>query len=284
MVSGNKSPEQERTRGKTVSESRKRSLQDSSRGKKALKIGGPSNIPSTTRVLRSRQVETIFTNREFSPVEVDEKDEAIQDTVNRVFSSGREIVLGGGSSSKKPAEPGTSGNANPMHVGLKKVAAKIISFMDLRLEDLAENDLFKVELIVATSALDETLPIQIRVLEGWKLVCAKAVDCSDCISKVKPVIEEGKKSEQEMLLKIENLEKELAVAKAGFAKIRSTNDRLTTRLERYESINASMVLTLERTDLELKEARKAYAAAEKDVEALDKKRTMLKSSLLEIMS
>ncbi|MED6120739.1 hypothetical protein PIB30_023852 [Stylosanthes scabra] len=137
---------------------------------------------------------------------------------------------------------------------LSKIATKVLPFLDLPLEDLVANDQLKIELTDAAGTLDEHLPMS-EVRLGQQ------------------------RSEQEMVLKIEALENELAAATVGLANIRSTNEGLSTKLDRYEETNVLMVNALKNANLDPKRAQEAYAAAKKDAEALKDRRNRLKSSL-----
>ncbi|MED6226267.1 hypothetical protein PIB30_101907 [Stylosanthes scabra] len=188
--------DRQQTRGKVIAlESRKRSTRGHSRGlspNKALRIGGTSQTPATTRVLR--MVRTPFSNRESSPIDTDEENEEGQEVplqapltspaleapsptehahskpqeqdlnlllsqAKQVYSSGGKVPLGGGISSKETAEPEAVRSITSASATLSRIAAKIISLLAFPLEDLATNDKLKVELIVAISILDDELPV-----------------------------------------------------------------------------------------------------------------------------
>ncbi|MED6196323.1 hypothetical protein PIB30_046434 [Stylosanthes scabra] len=205
---------------------------------------------------------------ETSPVRVDEGDGAddqdlelgqLLSQAKQVFSSGCRVAPGSGHGG------GTSVARHGPSVLLSKIAAKVLPFLDLPLEDLVASDQFKTELLdAANNTLDEHLPVSEarlgkefvdfiselcsvdisplvarkeeldKVTVGWELLCKKDANCQAACSRIKPVLDQGKKSEQEMILKIEALENELAAAKVGLDNIRATNEGLSFKLDCYE--------------------------------------------------
>ncbi|MED6119798.1 hypothetical protein PIB30_015094 [Stylosanthes scabra] len=305
--------EKERDRGKDkASESRKRSSWDLPKGSKALRIGDSLATPATTRVLRSRWLRTPFTNKETSPVRADEGGEAddqdlelgqLLSQAKHVFSSGGRVApsqgYGGGTSVTRPGPS----------VLLSKIATKVLPFLDLPLEDLVASSQFRTELMDTNSTLDEHLPVSEarlgkefvdfiselcsvdispliawkeeldKVTAGWELFCKKDADYQAACSRIRPILDQGKKLEQEMILKIEALGNELAAAKVGLDNIRSIKEGLSIKLDCYEKTNTLMVDARKRAVRALEQAQEAYAVAEQSVKSLDDRRNCLKASL-----
>ncbi|MED6163968.1 hypothetical protein PIB30_085102, partial [Stylosanthes scabra] len=253
---------------------------------KALKIGESSHTPATTRVLRFRQIRTTFVNRESSPIDADEEIEADQETptqallthaaleptpphesvvsqthpesqdqdldllisqAKQVYSSGGKVPLGGGTSSKEAAELGAAKGVPSMSAKLSKIAAKIISFLGLPLEDLAANDKLKAELIGAIILADRKKDLD-AIVDGWKLLCRRAVGCSEATSQIFQVLEQGKKSEQEAVAQIKALEDELAVVRAesDMGKGREAYNAAEKKVEAFDKLCAHLKLSHER--------------------------------------
>ncbi|MED6151867.1 hypothetical protein PIB30_086497 [Stylosanthes scabra] len=154
----------------------------------------------------------------------------------QVYTSGGKVSLNGGTSSKDVAAEPEVGNALPKSATLSRVAAKIMSLLGFPLEDLATDDKMKDELISAINTLDKELPISEddlihefgdlvsglyssdflalagqkkeldAVVEGWKLLCRRAIDCSEASVQISQVLEQGRKSEQEAVARVEALE------------------------------------------------------------------------------
>ncbi|MED6128840.1 hypothetical protein PIB30_101900, partial [Stylosanthes scabra] len=292
----------------------------------------------------SRQIRTTFVNRESSPIDANEESEEEQGVPTKAlltpptleaipphesaaahtrpepqdqdlnlllsrdkqaYPSGGKVPLGGSTSSKEAVEPGAVRGVPSASVKLSKVAAKIISFLGLPLEDLAANDKLKAELIGAISMLDDELPVSKAglihqfgdfisglysadllalkdlnaIVDGWKLLCRRAVECSEATSQIFQVLEQGRKSEQEAVARIKVLEDELAAIKVGLANIKSTNDGLSEKLKRYEGNKASLTFAVSKAELDMGKACEVYNAAEKKVEAFDKLCAHLKLSL-----
>ncbi|MED6148280.1 hypothetical protein PIB30_051626 [Stylosanthes scabra] len=227
----------------------------------------------------------------------------------QVYSSGGKVPLGGGVDSKETAEPEAVRGVPPVPATLSKIAARIISLLGFPLEDLATNDKLKADLISAINVLDDELLVseadlthQFRdfvsglyssdllaladrkkeldvVVDGWKLLCRRAVNCSEAISQISQVLEQGKKSEQKAVARIKALEDELAVVKEDLANIRSANDDLSNKLKHYEGNKASLASTASKAESDMGKARASYNAAEKKVEAFDQLCAHLKLSL-----
>ncbi|MED6223349.1 hypothetical protein PIB30_073140, partial [Stylosanthes scabra] len=151
-----------KTRGKVIAlESRKRSTRGCSSGlspNKALRIGGTSHTPATTRVLRFR---TTFSNRESSPIDAHKENEERQEVsseapltspaleapsptehahsepqeqdLNLLLSQAKQVYslrgkfpLGGGTDSKETTEPEAVRSVPSASATLSTIAAKII--------------------------------------------------------------------------------------------------------------------------------------------------------------
>ncbi|MED6127393.1 hypothetical protein PIB30_087728 [Stylosanthes scabra] len=227
----------------------------------------------------------------------------------QVYSSGGKVPLGGGTSSKEVVEPGAAKGVPSTSAKLSKIAAKIISFLGLPLEDLAANNKLKAELIGAINMLDDELPVLEAglthqfgdfifglysanvlaladrkkdldaIVDGWKLLCRRAVECSEATLQIFQVLEQGRKSEQEAVARIKALEDELAAVKVGLANIKSTNGGLLEKLKRYEGNKASLTSAVSKAESNMGKAREVYNATEKKVEAFDKLCAHLKLSL-----
>ncbi|MED6222332.1 hypothetical protein PIB30_063303 [Stylosanthes scabra] len=227
----------------------------------------------------------------------------------QVYSSGGKVPLSGGVGSKETAEPEAVGDVPPIPATLSKIAAKIIPLLGFPLEDLATDDKLKADLISAVNTLDDELPVSEAdlihqfgdfvsglyssnflaladqkkeldaVVDGWKLLCRRAVDCSEATLQISQILEQGKKSEQEAVVQIEALEDELAVAKEGLANIRSANEDLSDKLKRYEGNKASLASVTFKAETDTGRVRASFNATEKKVEAFDQLCTRLKLSL-----
>ncbi|MED6137054.1 hypothetical protein PIB30_061358 [Stylosanthes scabra] len=157
----------------------------------------------------------------------------------QVYSSGGKVPLSRGTGSKDTAsEPEVIGDAPPTPATLSRVAAKIMSLLGFPLEDLATDDKLKAELISAINTLDNELSILEvdlihqfgdfvsglyssdllalagqkkeldAIVEGWKLLCRRAVDCSEASVQISQVLDQGRKSEQEAVARVEAMEVE----------------------------------------------------------------------------
>ncbi|MED6192375.1 hypothetical protein PIB30_009453 [Stylosanthes scabra] len=289
-VASDSDREKKRDRGKAkASEPRKRSAWDLPKSSKALRIGDSSATPAATRVLRSRRLRTPFTNKETSPVRVDKGDGADDQDLElgQLLSHAKQVFSSGGRVAPGPGHAGGTSVTRPgSSVLLSKVVAKVLPFLDLPLEDLVASDQFRTELLDANSTLDEHLPVSEASL-GKEFLDFISELCSVDISPLVAQKEElGKtcsgsreKSEQEMILKIEVLENELAAAKVGLDNIRVTNEGLSIKLDCYEKTNTLMVDAQKRAARDLEQAQEAYAVAEQSVKSLDDRRNRLKASL-----
>ncbi|MED6214146.1 hypothetical protein PIB30_100120, partial [Stylosanthes scabra] len=284
---------------------------------KALRIGETSLTPATTQVLRVRgSVDTpAFEAEAPSPIErprfepQEQNLNLLLSQAKQVYSSGGKVPLGGGVGSKETVQPEAVRGVPPVPATLSKIAARILSFLGFPLEDLATNDKLKADLISAINVLDDELPVseadlthQFRdfvsgvyssdllaladrkkelaaVVDGWKLLCRRAVDCSEDTSQISQVLEQGKKSEQEVVARIKALEDELAAVKEGLANIRSANDDLSDKLKHCEGSKASLASTTFKAESDTGKACASYNAAEKKVEAFDQLCAHLKLSL-----
>ncbi|MED6212445.1 hypothetical protein PIB30_083428 [Stylosanthes scabra] len=227
----------------------------------------------------------------------------------QVYSSGGKVPLNRGTSSKDAAAEPEVGNAPPISATLSRVAAKIMSLLGFPLEDLATDDKLKAELISAINTLDNELPILEAdlihefgdfvsglyssdllalegqkkeldaIVEGWKLLCRRAVNCSKATVQISQVLDQGRKSEQEAVARVEALEIKLATAKEGLANIWSANEDLSGKLKRYEENKASLATMTFKAETDMGNARASFNAAEKKVESLGQLRTRLKLSL-----
>ncbi|MED6200571.1 hypothetical protein PIB30_086482 [Stylosanthes scabra] len=227
----------------------------------------------------------------------------------QVYSLGGKVPLSGGAGPKETVEPAAAGNVPPIPATLSKITAKIISLLGFPLEDLATYDKLKADLISAVNTLDDELPVSEddlihqfgdfvpglyssdllaladqkkeldAVVDGWKLLCRRAFDCSEATLQMSQVLEQGKKSEQEAVARIEALEDELVAAKEGLANIRSANEDLSDKLKRYEGNKASLASATSKAKIDMGRARASFNAAEKKVEAFDQLCTRLKLSL-----
>ncbi|MED6188798.1 hypothetical protein PIB30_089314 [Stylosanthes scabra] len=196
----------------------------------------------------------------------------------QVYSSGGKTPLREGTRLKKVVELEAAKVIPSTFANLAKIAAKILPILGLPLEELAANDQHKADLISAISALDDELPpleasfihqfgdfisglysashlaLADRktdldaVVDGWKLLCRKAVGCSEDTLQISQVLEQGNKSEQEAVSRIKTLEDELAAVRAGLANIKSTNDGLLEKLKRYGGIKTSMASAVSTTE------------------------------------
>ncbi|MED6136261.1 hypothetical protein PIB30_054446 [Stylosanthes scabra] len=312
-------PDRQQGRGKAIaSRSRKRSIRGYSRGlplNKALRIGETSHTPAITRVLRALFTTPALEAEAPLPTEraCFEPQEQSLDLflaqAKQVYSSGGKVPLGGGVGLKEIVEPEAARNVPPIPATLSKIAARIISLLGFPLEDLATNDKLKADLISAINALDDELSVSEAdlihqfgdfvfglyssnllaladrkkeldaVVDGWKLLCRRAVNCSEVTLQISQVLEQGKKSEQEAVARIEALEDELAAVKEGLANIRSANDDLSDKLKRYEGNKASLASAASKGETNMGGACASYNAAEKKVEAFDQLCTRLKLSL-----
>ncbi|MED6138616.1 hypothetical protein PIB30_075954 [Stylosanthes scabra] len=214
----------------------------------------------------------------------------------QVYSSGGKVPLNRGTGSKEVAAEPEVGDAPPIPATLSRVAAKIMSLLGFPLEDLATDDKLKAELIsmltlsislVTVSGLYSSDLLALAgqkkeldaVVEGWKLLCLRAVDCSEASVQISQVLDQGRKSEQEAVARVESLEVELAAAKEGLANIRSANEDLSGKLKLYEENKASLATMTFKAETDMGNARASFNAAEKKVESLDELRTRLKLSL-----
>ncbi|MED6174214.1 hypothetical protein PIB30_066962 [Stylosanthes scabra] len=212
-------------------------------------------------------------------------------------------------SSSEVTAPSSPEHAPPISATLSRVAAKIMLLLGFPLEDLATDDKLKAELTSAINTLDNELPISEAdlihefgdfvsglyssdllalvgqkkelnaVVEGWKLLCRRAVDCSEASVQISQVLDQGRKSEQEAVARVKALEIELATAKEGLANIQSAKEDLSGKLKRYEENKASLATATFKAETDMGNARASFNAAEKKVESLDQLRTRLKLSL-----
>ncbi|MED6116427.1 hypothetical protein PIB30_100281 [Stylosanthes scabra] len=171
-----------------------------------------------------------------------------EQSLDLLFSQAKQVYSSGG---KVPLSRGAeaAGDVPPIPATLSKIAAKIISLLAFPLEDLATDDTLKADLISAVNTLDDELPVLEAdliyqfgdfvsglyssylldlagqkkeldtVVDGWKLLCQRAFDCSEATLQISQVLDQGRKSEQEAVARIEALEDELAAAKEGLANI-----------------------------------------------------------------
>ncbi|MED6149718.1 hypothetical protein PIB30_065262 [Stylosanthes scabra] len=302
--------DRQQDRGKAIaSGSRKRNTRSHSRGlpsKKALRIGESSRTPATARVLRPRQARTPFSNKESSPIEADEEDTEGEDVPPQTLFTTPTLAVAAPSSSehtrsepragsKDTAEPEATGDVPPIPATLSRVAAKIMSLLGFPLEDLATDDKLKADLISAINTLDDELPVSeadlihqfddfVSGLYSSDLLALadhkkEAVDCLEATLQISQVLDQGRKSEQEAVARVEALEVELVAAKEGLANIRSANEDLLGKLKRYEENKASLATATFKAEIDMGRARASFNAAEKKVEALDQLCNRLKLSL-----
>ncbi|MED6150049.1 hypothetical protein PIB30_068424 [Stylosanthes scabra] len=150
--------------------------------------------------------------------------------------SRRQCPFGWSVGSKETAEPEAVRGVPLVPATLSKIVARIITLLGFPLQDLATNDEIKSDLISAINVLDDELPVSEAdlthqfgdfisalyssdlliladrkkeldaVVDGWKLLCRRAVDCLEATSQISQVLEQGKKSEQEAVARIKALE------------------------------------------------------------------------------
>ncbi|MED6124101.1 hypothetical protein PIB30_055954 [Stylosanthes scabra] len=114
---------------------------------------------------------------------------------------------------------------------------------------------------------------------GLNVLHQTSAKYAEAVSQIVPVLEQGKESEQTMMLRIKVLEDELLEARTGLANIRATNRGLSDKLRHLEKVrdsNASATLVAES---DLKKAREVCVVVKHEVEKLTKQQARLKLSL-----
>ncbi|MED6187955.1 hypothetical protein PIB30_081390 [Stylosanthes scabra] len=114
------------------------------------------------------------------------------------------------------------------------------------------------------------------MVNGLNVLQQTSAKYAEAVSRITPILEQGKESEQTMMLKIKALENELSEARTGLANIRATNNNLSEKLEHFEQAKDSNVSATLAAESDLKEAKEVCVAIEQEVEKLTKQQARLK--------